>query len=167
MCNKQVDIINKIMIMKKIILTMALAVACTAGFAQKGQNRLGLNLSYGTEVAEFGIGAKYQRLLDKNWRVELGTNYFFTESKTSLWDLNANAQYLFPLNGKLKAYPLAGLTLVSSSAGDYSETRLGVNIGGGLEYDINSTWAVNGEVRGQLVRHFNQAVFSVGVMYKF
>ena len=42
-----------------------------------------------------------------------------------------------------------------------------MNIGAGIQYDINQTWGLNFEFKYQIIKDFNQAVFNVGVVYKF
>lgn len=48
-----------------------------------------------------------------------------------------------------------------------SDSKFGVNLGAGLQYDLSDKWAVNVEAKYQLISDFNQAVFSVGLAYKF
>lgn len=48
-----------------------------------------------------------------------------------------------------------------------SEGKFGVNLGGGIQYDINNQWMVNFEAKYQIISNFDQAVFSVGAAYKF
>ena len=57
-----------------------------------------------------------------------------------------------------------GITDLEESS---SASKFGVNLGAGVQYDVNETWAVNFEVKYQLISDFNQAVFGLGVAYKF
>lgn len=50
---------------------------------------------------------------------------------------------------------------------DSNTGKFGVNLGAGVEYAISSNLSVNFELKYQLISDFNQAVFGVGVAYKF
>lgn len=104
-----------------------------------------------------------------------------------MWDINVNAHYLFPVAKGIKVYPLVGVCYTNWSSdagysdmegmegwgddiedeGSDSSGKFGVNLGGGVQYDINDRWAVNFELKYQLISNFNQAVFGIGVAYKF
>lgn len=163
--------------MKKYFLTLCVALVSMCAFAQKGQKAVGLNLSYGTEISNLGIGAKGQYNFTDAIRVEASFDYFLKKDDLSMWDVNVNAHYLFPVKD-LKIYPLVGLTYTNwKDSFDYwdgikdyyddSEGKFGVNLGGGVQYDINDNWAVNFEMKYQIIGDFDQAVFGFGVAYKF
>lgn len=48
-----------------------------------------------------------------------------------------------------------------------NECRVGVNIGGGADFALTSSWIMNFELRYQLVSDFDQAVFNLGFAYRF
>ena len=168
------------------------ALLSVGAFAQKGEQKIGLNLNYGTEISNMGLGAKYQYGITDAIRLEGSFDYFFKKDYLSMWDINVNAHYLFPVAEKFKVYPLVSLTYTNwkfdgeSVAKDFwgddydeveddfdegdldqSSGKFGVNLGAGVQYDINSKWAVNFEVKYQLISDFNQAVFGLGIAYKF
>lgn len=182
--------------MKKLFLVLCVAlIGMGSAFAQKGEQRVGLNLNYGTEVANAGLGAKYQYGLTDAIRLEGGFDYFFKKDGASMWDININAHYLFPFADKFAAYPLVGLTYShwkmdgygvdlgdTSGLGSFgddldefeegmnsseSSSKFGVNLGAGIQYDINDKWAANFEIKYQLIGDYGQAVFGIGAIYKF
>ncbi len=174
--------------MKKVILTLCLVVMASVGArAQKGETAVGVNVAYGTEVSNVGIGVKGQYNVIDHIRLEASFDYFFKNDGVSMWDINVNAHYLFPVacNGKLKVYPLLGLSysnwvthwgdiggaypLASHDDDDDSShlSRVGVNIGAGLQYDINKHFAINLELKGQCMKDFSQFVVGIGAAYKF
>ncbi len=171
--------------MKKLIIAICIAMISVGAFAQKGEKAVGVNLSYGTEISNLGIGVKGQYNFTDAIRAEAAFDYFLKKDGLKMWDINVNVHYLFPVAEKFKVYPLAGLTYSNWSA-DYadmlgeelaeyldaddssvSDGKIGVNLGVGAQYDINSKWAVNLEVKYQLISDYNQAVFGVGLAYKF
>lgn len=183
--------------MKKLLLTLVVALVGVGASAQvKGEKAVGVNLSYGTEISNLGIGVKGQYNFTDAIRGEASFDYFLEKDGMKMWDINVNAHYLFPLADKIKVYPLVGLTYTNwsgngdsgwyiddpdimedmedmgyetegSAEGSGSEGKFGVNLGAGISYDINEKWAVNFEAKYQLISDLNQAVFGVGVAYKF
>ncbi len=180
--------------MKKLFLTLCVALIGTAAYAQKGETAIGVNVGYGTEISNLGIGVKSQCGLTDAIRLEAGFDYFFEKDNLSMWDININAHYLIPLADKIKFYPIVGVTYTNwkvdfkefdifdkiassyynptgstlmTDGGSKSEGKFGVNLGGGVQYDINDKWSVNFEVKYQLISDFNQAVFGLGLAYKF
>ena len=174
--------------MKKLFVLMSfIALGVSSVFAQKGEKAVGVNLGYGTEISNLGIGAKFQYGITDAIRAEASFNYFLKKDGANMWDVNVNAHYLFPIADKFKVYPLVGLTyanckvdmgwsvegmspediqdLIETSS--ESEGRVGVNLGAGIQYDLSSKFAINFEVKYQLIKDFNQAVFGVGIAYKF
>lgn len=156
--------------MKKLLALAIIAlVGVATASAQKGQMAAGGNLLYGTEINSVGIGAKFQYGIIDHLRGEASFNYYFQNKGFRMWDLNANAHYLFDITEKFRAYPLAGLTVVNKSYAhiDDSITRFGLNLGGGCEYDVNPNIVLNAEFKYSIVSTIDQAVFSVGAAYKF
>lgn len=167
-----------------------IALGMGTAFAQKGEKAVGVNLGYGTEISNLGIGAKFQYGITDAIRAEASFDYFLKKDFLSMWDVNVNVHYLFPIANKFKVYPLVGLTYTNwkmdgfdmsygfdnEELGDYGDEvsvggantgKFGVNLGAGAEYSINSNLSVNFEIKYQLISDFNQAVLGVGVAYKF
>lgn len=148
-----------------IVALMGIATAS----AQKGQMAVGGNLLYGTEINSVGLGAKFQYGILDHLRGEASFNYYFQNKGFRMWDLNANAHYVFDITERFHAYPLAGLTVVNKSYADVDDsiTRFGLNLGGGCEFDVTPRWRVNAEFKYSIVSTIDQAVFGVGAVYKF
>lgn len=177
-----------------------IALGMGSACAQKGEKAVGVNLGYGTEISNLGIGAKFQYGITDAIRTEASFNYFLKKDGASMWDVNVNAHYLFPIVDRFKVYPLLGLTYanckadmgwsndamtpeeiqdlidagiindaseVTGETSSASEGKFGVNLGAGIQYDLSNKIAINFEVKYQLIKDFNQAVFGVGVAYKF
>ena len=148
----------------------------------KGDMAAGVNVAYGTKdgFSNFGIGAKFQYNLSDAIRIEPSATYFFKKDYTKMWDANVNIHYLFNVAEKFTVYPLAGVSLVGMKAevdldfgvmdfGEVSasETKFGANLGGGAQYWLTESFALNFEVKYQLVSDFNRPVFSLGGVVKF
>ena len=160
-----------------MVVVMALSTAFL--FAQeKGDMAAGLNLSYGTKsgFSNFGIGAKFQYNILDNLRIEPSATYFLKKDFINMWDINANVHYLFALGESFRLYPLAGVSLVGIKwdydLGDWgdastSESKFGFNLGAGAEYLLTEKFALNFEIKYQIVSDFDRPVFSLGAAYKF
>lgn len=162
--------------MKKI-LSLACALVLGIGFASaqvhQGETAVGANLVYGSEIESAGIGARFQYGVTDQLRAEVGFNYFFEHKHMSWWDVNINAHWLVGLwNDQLFIYPLAGVnyTMVNFS-GDLDnkgeENHVGLNIGAGIEYEINNHWGLNLEYRHTIIRKVDQGIIGLGLNYKF
>jgi len=156
--------------MKKLAVLFSMMFFIMGGaFAQKGIQAVGAHLAYGTEIESLGIGVKYQYNFTDNLRFEPSINYFFENDGVDMFDLNANVHYLFPMASNIRVYPLAGLTFASWDAGKSFDniTRLGVNLGGGAEFDLTNNLMLNFELKYQFVSDLDQAIFNVGIAYMF
>lgn len=161
---------------KLLILFGALFLLLGNVQAQKGKQAIGFGLNYGTEIESLGIGMKYQYNLTNPLRIEPSFNYFFENDNISMLDLNVNFHYLCPIANNVKIYPLAGVTFTNwmwdggevwGVDFDDNETRFGVNLGAGVEFNLNHNWTMNMEFKYQLVDDFDQGVFHIGAAYRF
>lgn len=151
-----------------------------------GQTYLGGQLAYPTEIESLGIGVKGGYGITDAIRAQATFDYFLKKNNVSWWDLNLDVHYLFPLGNNIKVYPLAGLTYLRGSVDgftqtvntpdvcvtvgsneSYSDGNLGLNLGGGFQYDLTDKLVLNAEVKFQIIKNTNQGVISAGLAYKF
>ena len=153
--------------MKKLFVLMSMMFfIMSSASAQKGIQAFGVNLGYGSEIESASIGVKYQYNITNNIRLEPSANYFFEKRGVDMFDFNANAHYLIPTENNIRLYPLAGLTFTRWDLGKVAN-RLGLNIGGGAEFDVSDNLFVNMELKYQIVKDLDQTVFNVGLTYMF
>ncbi len=159
--------------MKKFIITTCMVLAGIVGtFAQEGKQAIGIHLNYGTEFKNVGIGFKYQYNITDPIRLEPSFDYFFKHDAMSMFDINLNAHYLFQVSHDVRIYPLLGLTYTKwhedwEDNVSWNKSKFGINFGAGVEYALDDDWSLNFEVKYQIIRKFGQAVFNLGVAYKF
>ena len=48
-----------------------------------------------------------------------------------------------------------------------SDGKFGVNLGAGMEFDLDKSWSLNFDIKYQLISDLDQAVFNLGVAYNF
>lgn len=153
--------------MKKLMILISMMFFIMgSAFAQKGIQAFGVNLGYGSEIESASIGVKYQYNITNNIRLEPSANYFFEKRGIDMFDFNANAHYLIPTENNIRLYPLAGLTFTRWDFGKVAN-RLGLNIGGGADFDVSDNLFVNFELKYQIIKDLDQAVFNVGLTYMF
>lgn len=172
--------------MRKLFLTAVIALLSIGAYAQKGQTYLGGQLAYPTDIESLGIGVKGGYGITDAIRAQATFDYFLKKNNVSWWDLNLDVHYLFPLGNNIKVYPLAGLTYLRGSVDSFTQTvntpdgtvtvgsnesysdgNLGLNLGGGFQYDLTDKLVLNAEVKFQIIKNTNQGVISAGLAYKF
>ncbi len=169
--------------MKKIIVTLIIVWISLPVFAQL---KSGGGLLYGTEISQPGFYLKGIYSLSENIDGALGINIFFPnkegeggfESKISLWSLNFDAHYRAHQSGSITFYPLGGINITIYSfeievpnffgGGTFlssgSDTSVGLNLGGGLEYAINEKIQASSEIK-YVLGQFDQLVISAGILF--
>ncbi|MEX2574021.1 MAG: hypothetical protein WD317_06975 [Balneolaceae bacterium] len=133
--------------MKKLLTTclfsvLALAVTVTA----EAQYTVGGGLMYGSEIEQFGIRADGFYTINEDFRIGATLGYFFPDefngTSFNWFDLDFNGNYFFLNEDELSLYGLGGLNFAflsinNDNAPNYSETEVGLNLGGGLEYMLD------------------------------
>lgn len=171
--------------MKKIILV---AVATLVSLAAFGQSRfaVGAGASYAFDPELLGITLKGQYNVTEQIRPEASFTYFFEKNNVKSWAFDANFQYLFDL-GTVNVYPLAGLSYIHYSidvpnmpvsysdeieivgGNSTSDGKLGINLGGGVEYPISENLSLAAELKLCLNKLYGDSsiVLGLGVTYRF
>ena len=144
--------------MRKFLLMALFAITSSLAFGQE----VGGQIVYGTDLDQLGLGIKSRTMLEKQFRGAASFDYLFANSERWAWNINTDVHYLFPQSSKFTFYPLAGLTFYHTV--NYS--KLGINLGGGVDYSINKNMKLNFEPKFQLIGHYNQVVLSFGVLFK-
>ena len=118
--------------MKKFFIATILAVAAVLpASAQVRSLDMKANLR-----SDFGLGIGVTFQLPRNFEFAPSLNYYFNDSNTLTID--GDFRYRFELPRNFSLYPILGP--VFFHADDYN--KLGVDIGLGFAYDINSHWAI-------------------------
>ncbi len=159
--------------MKKLFLVALLAIISIGAYAQKGQGnqQLGFNIGYAFDSENATLGVDYRYNITDAIRFNPGVTYFTKNDGLSAWAIDMNLHYVVPLGDSFSFYPLAGLDLSFWKFGhkDYSDnaTRFGANIGLGGEFYATSLLTVGVDLKYNIIKDFDQAMFAVRVGYNF
>lgn len=160
---------------KAAIVAIAMVTMSMAANAQvKGDKAAGANIVFGSgdSYSNIGIGAKFQYNVTDPIRLEGSFTYFLEKDYVSMWDLSVNGHWLFPVADQITVYPLAGLSILGSKVNfgglaSASNSELGVNLGGGIDYKLNSKTILNAELKYKAGDHWNRLLLSAGVAFLF
>ncbi|MBE6288645.1 MAG: porin family protein [Bacteroidaceae bacterium] len=130
---------------KYLFMLVAVFAMSTAAFAQKGITGFGVQGAYDDWNGQFGIGVKLQFGLVDQLRGDVATDLFFKKKDISMVDVNGNLHYVVPIASGFNVYPLAGINLAFFNHD--IPTRLGANLGGGIEYYVASNVKIGGEAK--------------------
>lgn len=160
--------------MKHIVFILFFAAISQISFAQIS---IGGGLAVGTEIENIGFSAKGAYQINDQWAGNAGFTLFLPKSNggldLTLWTVNFDGHYLFKLNDKFSAYPLAGLNISTFSTDvnlgifgteKVSNTKVGLNIGGGALLNISEKMNGFAELK-YVIGDFDQLVLNVGVLY--
>lgn len=162
-----------------IALTMAPMAYCAD---EKGEKTVGITAGYNTRNESAVAGLFFQYRINRLLRIAPDLTYIFRNNHTDGLALNVNLHMPLPVvSDKVNFYPLAGLNYTSWSfhpktaspaiiEGDDVTTRrsrLGLNIGGGLDIYATSTLRLFIEGKYTGVRHYSTCAFTAGIGYRF
>lgn len=132
--------------MKRYLFLALLVIAtATSAFAQKGQSAVGINLGAapclesGASLTNFEIGAKYQYGITDAIRLEADLSYGIKSKGMDVFEISANAHYLFNIGDKIKVYPLVGIGY-GHIGGGFSGGDIVVDI---PDVDYGNNWNVS------------------------
>ncbi|MDY5320754.1 MAG: outer membrane beta-barrel protein [Prevotella sp.] len=173
--------------MKKLFLAMCIALVSLNASAQKGEQNIGAHVLYGTDVKNIGLGAKYQYNVTDAIRLEAVGDYYLKKDGFSMFDINLNGHYLFPVSDKVTLYPLVGINYTSwkqddvfglgdNGSDDYYEyesadnpsmsgSSIGLNIGGGVQYKLTNHIRIGAELKYQTITGYNSAIIGIGATF--
>jgi opacity protein-like surface antigen len=157
--------------MKKLFFVICMMLMSVSTFAQQGKMTVGIHGDYMIDSPKnFGIGANIGYELIDNLRGVAEFNYFFKKDYVSFWNVQVNAEYLFKVGSGFTLYPLAGIDLLGQSVDlgntTASDSKLGLNLGAGIEYQVTENLGLNFEFNYKT--HYNGwSMLKFGVVIPF
>jgi outer membrane protein X len=159
---------------KGVLLTLVSLTFCAASYAQV---RIGGFLGYGSEVEQLAIGANAEFFLNEKMAIAPSIAFYLPEEsgpyKLSVWELNGNFHYYFVSEDMISVYGLGGLNFTSvhlnydgpGFGGDNSETEIGLNLGGGINFKVTDKIIPFGELK-YAISDFDQVAIFFGVKFQ-
>lgn len=126
----------------------------TSVYAQDNELKVGAGLIFGSEIETLGIRVDTYYRINEKFRVGGALGYFFPNDvsggDTNWFEIDLNGNYIFYEEEELTIYGLGGLNILiitfDPDVGDSdSNSEIGFNVGGGLEYALNF-----GDIFGEL-----------------
>ncbi len=126
--------------MKKVFFVICMALVSATSFAQQGKVTLGVHGDYMIDSPNnFGFGANVGYEFINNLRGTAEFNYSLKKDEASFWNLEANVAYLFRIpKSPVTLYPLVGADFLRIKVFDEIVSKMGLNIGAGIEVGITS-----------------------------
>lgn len=164
-----------------LLLSLAIIAGVSVARAEDGDNAVGFNLNYAVgsgDISNFGIGVKYSHQMSDNLRVQPSFTYYFEKEGINMKDISADFHYLFNVSDdKMFFYPIFGLTSVfytfdapeveGIKLDDHTWTRLGCNLGAGLQYNITDDFGIVGEAKYKILKDIDQFCIAIGCVVTF
>ena len=104
--------------------------------------------------------------IDDRFDVVGSFNRYFKDHGLKSWDINADFHWNVYHHEYFEVYPLVGLSFLHQKWGDWDDSFFGVNIGGGIMFNITDAWKIGAELKGQIMSD-SQFVPLVTAMYRF
>ncbi len=144
--------------MKKIVFVLLAGILLTSLSAQSfdvSKLRAGAGLWYASDIDNFGLSLNAVYSFTDQWEGAFGYTHIFKQDYVSWNIFDFDAHYIFVTpSDKLKVYALAGISIVSGhfdgsdfGLDDESDSDVGLNIGAGLNYDLNEDLTLSPELR--------------------
>lgn len=163
-------------------ITLFSLISLFAAQTSQAQINGGLGIEYGSEVEEAGLDLRLGYLLNEQWNLVADFNFFFLDNDSKFiernyWnELNLNAHYYFLTQEQIVSpYALGGLGLTfvgyeyddHPAFGDreYSNSEIGLNVGGGLDVNVHENFKPFFEVKYLLIDDYDQGEIALGLKY--
>ncbi len=175
-----IDVKLKNVSMKRIVMFFMLAAISLSASAQieRGRSSAGVTLGYGFDTENVTVGIDYRYALTNAIRVNPGLSHYIKKDGLKAWAIDLNGHYLVPLGERFRFYPLAGVNLSfwdqelkaiepRDVDGSESKTRVGLNLGLGLETYVAERIIVGLEVKYLIISKVDQAMIGLRAGYVF
>lgn len=152
----------------KIALVLFGIIFAYSTSTQAQDIKAGGGLAYGSEVEAIGIqvGGVYNITEEVSGAADL---IIFFPDNYDWWTLNINGHYEFHDENNMRVYGLAGLNYATwefdSGQGSFSNSELGLNLGGGAEMGLDFA-NIYGELK-YILGDADQLVISAGLRFPF
>ena len=154
--------------MKKFLMVISVMMFSMTSFAQVGKTTFSGHFNYLLDSPNnCGIGANIGYEFAENVRGVAQFDYYFNNKGVSLWNPNVNVEYLFRIpSSNFMIYTFAGLNVLGQSFDGGSDSKLGLNIGCGMEYALNANLSFKAEFCYK-TQYNGFSTLNVGLVFPF
>lgn len=145
--------------MKKLFMLIMVFMLAIAASAQNFELK-SLDMK-GNFRSDFGMGVGVTMGVDV-FDFSPSYNYYFN-SANNYWTIDADFHYNFIVARDVKVYPIAGLAILNCD----SSTKIGADLGCGVNYNLNREWSLKGELKYQVIKNWDDLYLSAGLSYHF
>ncbi len=161
--------------MKKqfLLLLLLFFIVQQKSFAQyEGTFGMGAHLGYASEIQRPGIGLDLHYYVTNNFRIAPSFTYYMQIKNKRMWNINGDIHYVVPIGTVFSFYPLAGLHFsewknksknITTDSGDVYNSRLGINVGLGFQYDFMYKSRTSLEIKYQSIKDYSQVAIMLGI----
>ncbi|MFD2696853.1 outer membrane protein [Mesonia sediminis] len=166
--------------MKKQLFFLSLfTILVSSSLLAQKNTKIGAFMAYGSEIENLGLGLNAEFDLTEKLALSPSFIYYLPKDeygfKANWWELNADAHYYFLQEEQINVYGLGGLNYSHIKVsyenawgygGDYSASdgRFGLNLGGGINFNLNEKWLPFAEIKYVLIDD-GQLVLGAGIKY--
>lgn len=159
--------------MKKVslilIFTVFAMLVTNAVFAQGAKNRAGVFLAadFG-DIDQIGIGGVAEFKVATRFTLSPQLILYFPEDDFHALEINFNGNYYFYNHDVFSFYGLGGLNFARVAyrgpGPDGHDSEVGLNLGGGINFEIGKTFAPFSEIR-LTIGDYDQLVLTAGLKF--
>ena len=165
--------------MNKIIVAVSFVAFSLFSANAQEDTRMGGFIGYGSEIKTVGFGLNAEFPLIENLTIAPSFTYYLPKDedivKTTIFEINGNANYYFMNDDSIGFYGLAGInyTSVKVEVEDFgfgiggasaSEGKIGLNLGAGANFNIGKNWMPFAELK-YVLSDYDQLVLMAGVKF--
>lgn len=171
----------KTIIMSALVAAMASTIPASAASPYRGEKSMGIYAGYATRNESATAGIYFQYRFARCFRIAPSAGYDFRHKGEDVMTIDLDFHTPFALNqaGSVNIYPIAGVGYSSFNRRDIDHPersstdsrhrydRLGINLGGGLEYFASPTLrlALEGKWRGRT--DYSTGIIALSIGYRF
>lgn len=148
--------------------------------AMAGEKSVGLRAGFVTKNNCPAAGLFFKYSFTERFRLASTFDYYFRHNNTDAYSININAEMPFKLiPERLSLYPLVGMGMTSWNVKDavtkaktFSDsttrtTRMGINVGVGLDFYVTSSLKLGLECKYGWVKNYAAEITSLSIGYVF
>ena len=166
--------------MKKIITTLCFVYFTSLAVTAQEDSRIGGFIAYGSEIKSVGFGVNAEFPIIENLTIAPSFIYYLPKDeeivKTTIFEINGNANYYFMNEDSIGLYGLAGINYTSVKVkvediyglgyggASASDSKVGLNLGAGANFNLGKNWMPFAELK-YILSDYDQLVLVAGVKF--